>query len=181
MMKPNIVEVISQYLPLRRFGREWAACCPFHEDKHPSLYVNEEKGVFLCRGCGEAGDVFDFLTKWSGKTFREVSEQYGIHGHNIRIRPDDSQIAAQNIRRWVNEFSLRLANQLRDIGQAAQLARDLLATAGTDRELLSWFLARCTREWLILVDLHDDIYNPDYVLNLYEQREALEGLLCQTH
>src|SRR3972149_1904219 len=63
MEKPSIIEVLERYLPLRKAGKEYIGACPFHPDKIPSLSVNEDKGVFHCFGCGESGDVFDFLMK----------------------------------------------------------------------------------------------------------------------
>lgn len=180
MDKPSIVDTISQYLPLKPSGKEWKACCPFHEDKHPSFSVNEESGVFYCFGCGAKGDVFDFLMKWSGKDFWEVCRHLGIHGISRRVVPDETRIAAQKIKQWSVDFSNRVACNLRHVGQAARIAHAMLKEPFADRELLSWLLNACCRKWTILESLHEDLANPEYLLELYEQREALEGLMDGT-
>ena len=73
--KVDIVEVISSYIPLKKTGRNFAALCPFHSEKTPSLMISPERQVFKCFGCGEAGDVFTFLEKMEGWDFREVLEE----------------------------------------------------------------------------------------------------------
>lgn len=175
--KPSIVETISQYLPLKRSGKEFMACCPFHEDKHPSFSVSEEAGVFYCFGCGVTGDVFDFLQKWSGKNFKEVCDHLGIHGSTRRIIPDETRIAARKIRDWSIEFSLLVAGRLGEIGAKTQMARDVLAQPFADRALLKCELESLYREWSILETLHEDLVDPEQLLSLYERREELEGLV----
>ena len=56
--KVNIVDVIGQYTDLVKRGRQWNGSCPFHDDHHPSLFVEENKQVFNCFSCGRAGSVF---------------------------------------------------------------------------------------------------------------------------
>jgi DNA primase len=61
-LSSNIESVIREYLPdLKRAGRNWKACCPFHNEKNPSFIVSSEKGIFRCFGCNVAGDVFKFI------------------------------------------------------------------------------------------------------------------------
>jgi DNA primase len=58
----NIEFVIREYLPdLKKSGRNWKACCPFHNEKTPSFVVSPDKGIFRCFGCNVAGDVFKFV------------------------------------------------------------------------------------------------------------------------
>jgi len=58
----NIESVVGEYLPdLKRVGRNWKACCPFHDEKTPSFLVSPEKGIFKCFGCNAGGDVFKFV------------------------------------------------------------------------------------------------------------------------
>lgn len=57
----DIVAVITKYLPLKKSGKNYSACCPFHKEKYPSFTVNEAKGFFYCFGCGAGGDAVGFV------------------------------------------------------------------------------------------------------------------------
>ena len=69
----DIAEFIRQYVPgLKRSGKTWKACCPFHNEKTPSFTCNSEKGLFYCFGCQAAGDIFTFLMKMENLSFNEA-------------------------------------------------------------------------------------------------------------
>lgn len=72
--KSNIVAAIRQHLPLKKTGKNWSACCPFHKENSASFTVNEDKQMFYCFGCGESGDSVDFVMKHTGASFREAVE-----------------------------------------------------------------------------------------------------------
>lgn len=80
--RANIVEVISETVMLSKKGKEFTGRCPFHNEKTPSFYVNPDKGIFKCFGCGEGGDVFAFVQKAKGINFvdtvRELANRYGV-------------------------------------------------------------------------------------------------------
>ena len=60
-LQANIVQVMQEYVPLKRAGTTYKGLCPFHSEKSPSFNVNPDKGFFHCFGCGVGGDVFKFL------------------------------------------------------------------------------------------------------------------------
>src|SRR3954467_15471645 len=60
-LQANILQVIQEYVPLKRAGRTYKGLCPFHSEKTPSFHVDPEKGFFHCFGCSVGGDVFKFL------------------------------------------------------------------------------------------------------------------------
>ena len=68
----NIVDVVGDYVRLRKSGKNWVGLCPFHEDKKPSMHVEPVRGIFKCFACGEGGNVFTFLMKINGWTFPET-------------------------------------------------------------------------------------------------------------
>ncbi|HUR72405.1 MAG TPA: DNA primase [Candidatus Limnocylindrales bacterium] len=80
--RASIVEVISDYVTLKKSGRNHMGLCPFHGEKTPSFTVNEEKGIFHCFGCHAGGGVFQFLMQYDHVSFPEAVEQlakrYGI-------------------------------------------------------------------------------------------------------
>src|SRR4030066_2160538 len=80
--RSSILEVVSDYVTLKKTGKNYKGLCPFHSEKTPSFMVNEEKQIFHCFGCGEGGDVFTFLMKMGHFSFPEAVEtrakRYGV-------------------------------------------------------------------------------------------------------
>ena len=72
--KNDIVDVISQYVVLKRSGRNFFGLCPFHKEKSPSFSVSPDKQIFHCFGCGVGGNVIHFLSKIENLNFRETIE-----------------------------------------------------------------------------------------------------------
>ncbi|MDT8901927.1 DNA primase [Anaeroselena agilis] len=68
----DIVSVISEYVPLKKRGKNYWGCCPFHHEKTPSFSVTPDKGFFYCFGCQSGGNVFNFLMKLENLTFMEA-------------------------------------------------------------------------------------------------------------
>lgn len=77
--RSDIVQVISRSVPLKKAGREFRACCPFHQEKTPSFYVNPTKQFYHCFGCGKSGTVVSFLMDYSNLSFREAIEELADH------------------------------------------------------------------------------------------------------
>jgi CHC2 zinc finger len=167
--KPSIIEIIGERLELRKAGSEFVGPCPFHNDCHPSLYVNPEKGVFLCRACQESGDVFDFIQKLDGLTFSEACKALGIDNRGTRPAPrvSPNRDAAALLTGWMNEQYLLLGVRLRELSRQIVLAQEL-----PDPELVDSF----EREWEILSNLHKDLQNPVFAADLWESRASVEAL-----
>lgn len=70
----DLVNIVSEYLPLKRTGTNHVGLCPFHNEKTPSFTVSETKQFFHCFGCGEGGDVISFIMKMENLSFLEASE-----------------------------------------------------------------------------------------------------------
>lgn len=73
----DIVEVIGRYVQLKRAGKEYEACCPFHSERTPSFTVIPGKGFFHCFGCGAHGDVVGFYQQITGVDFRQALRDLG--------------------------------------------------------------------------------------------------------
>ncbi|MEN6557890.1 MAG: DNA primase [Thermoguttaceae bacterium] len=70
----DIVDLVGNYIPLRRQGRNYVGLCPWHDDSRPSLQVNPERQSFKCWVCDLGGDIFSFIMKMEGVEFREALE-----------------------------------------------------------------------------------------------------------
>lgn len=71
----DIVSVIQGYLPdLKKTGKNWSACCPFHSERSPSFTVNAEKEMYHCFGCGAGGGAVSFVMKHQGLSFPDAVE-----------------------------------------------------------------------------------------------------------
>ena len=70
----DIVDVISQYVTLKRSGRNFFGLCPFHKEKSPSFSVSPDKQIFHCFGCGVGGNVIHFVSKIENISFMETME-----------------------------------------------------------------------------------------------------------
>ncbi|API89551.1 DNA primase [Marinilactibacillus sp. 15R] len=99
--KSDIVNVVSQYVQLKKSGQNHFAHCPFHEDKTPSFSVNEKKQIFHCFSCGRGGNVFSFLQEMEGISFPEAV----IKSAEIADVPIDQEIIQQSNQSRPNENS----------------------------------------------------------------------------
>ena len=86
----DIVEVISQYVHLKRSGRNYFGLCPFHNEKSPSFSVSPDKQIFHCFGCGVGGNVITFISKIEGIGFKEAIENLAERA-NISLPVNTSQ------------------------------------------------------------------------------------------
>jgi DNA primase len=81
--KVDIVEFISDYVPLKKSGQNYKGLCPFHSEKTPSFMVSQSKQIFHCFGCGAGGDLISFLMKHDNLTFGEairyIAKKAGIN------------------------------------------------------------------------------------------------------
>ncbi len=148
-----MVAVIGRHVELKRSGRTWKGCCPFHGEKTPSFHVYSEDKHFKCYGCGEYGDVFKFLQKLQGKEFPDVVRELAAEA-GVTI-PDvvEESAEAQQRRRDRNEihaacdaaaryWSARLASRF------GEPARRYLAGRGvTDEMVVAFRLGVAAPEW----------------------------------
>ncbi|QDE41126.1 DNA primase [Luteibacter pinisoli] len=75
LTRVDIVDVIERRVPLKKAGREWTACCPFHNERSPSFYVSPTKQFFHCFGCGAHGSAIKFLMDYDRLEFPDAIEE----------------------------------------------------------------------------------------------------------
>jgi len=154
----NIVEVIGQYVQLKKAGRNWKGLCPFHGEKTPSFNVTPDKGFFMCFGCQKKGDVFTFVMELEGKSFVEVAEQlaarFGIEVPKIEESPElrkarGERVSMLELNKLATAFYREiLADPKRGEPGRAYLAKRAVGTETSDK----FFLGYAPADWGLLAD-----------------------------
>jgi len=109
----NIVDIVSDYVTLKKKGMNYQACCPFHNEKTPSFVVSPSKGVFKCFGCGKGGNAVTFVMEQENVSYPEalkmVAKRYGIQveereqtEEDVRRNNDRESMFALN--GWASEY-----------------------------------------------------------------------------
>ena len=105
--RSDIVEVISEYLPLKPAGKNFKALCPFHQEKTPSFMVSPDRQLFKCFGCNAGGDVISFLSKHEGLTFMEALKMLADRA-GVRLPEMDREEGRKSLRIFdLNELGTR--------------------------------------------------------------------------
>jgi len=125
-MKCDLVEIISAHVALRKSGRTFIGLCPFHNEKTPSFHVNPERGFWKCFGCGEGGDVFDFVRRIDNLTFPEAVEQLA-RKYGVTIERSE-----QAVREYSEKERLLRANNI-----ACAFYRSMLGKSDKAREYIA--------------------------------------------
>lgn len=96
----NIVDIVGDYVTLKRRGANYQACCPFHQEKTPSFVVSPARGIYKCFGCGKAGNAVNFIMESESVTYPEalkmLAKRYGIEVREEAMSEED--IARNNNR-----------------------------------------------------------------------------------
>ncbi|MCD6153707.1 MAG: DNA primase [Syntrophobacterales bacterium] len=158
--RANIVDVVSEYVTLKKTGRNFVGLCPFHREKTPSFTVNPEKQIFRCFGCGESGNTISFLMKMNNMSFPEaVRHLAGKLGITIPIRDmsgQEKKIASEREKLGrINQMAAEYfsGNLSSNMGKAA---RDYLKERGIDDFIVKKFRLGYSREgWRNLKDFFD--------------------------
>ena len=173
----SLIEIVQEYVQLRRVGREYVGLCPFHREKTPSFFVNEEKGLFFCQSCHVGGDIFTFIEKIEGVDFKTAAKRLGRQTYRPSIEQIDRRNRAKRIVSWARETSRVLSDSLREIGDRIRICSMARKEPGVDREFIALEEASLIRQWAILCDLDDDLNDPKMVLELWEQRGLINNFL----
>jgi len=133
--------VISPSVKLIRAGREWKACCPFHNEKTPSFTVNDDKGFYHCFGCGAHGDAIRFLTDHRGMPFMDAVKELAAKAGMDVPAPDpkakERADRAATLTDVMAEVAKWYGEQLNGI--AGSDARDYLKRRGIDADTIQRF------------------------------------------
>lgn len=143
LARTDIVDLIDARVKLKKQGKNFHACCPFHNEKTPSFTVSGEKQFFYCFGCGENGNAIDFLMKYDKLEFVESVEELASM-HNLEI-PYESGTGLTQIERHQRQNLYELMDGLNTFYQKALLnpkaesARRYLDTRGLSADVVERF------------------------------------------
>src|SRR5882762_811288 len=149
----DIVRVIQDYVPLKKKGANWMACCPFHKEKTPSFSVSPTKEIFYCFGCHEGGSVFNFVMEMERVAFPEaikiVAEKSGMPLPKLI---DDSRFEARKAESdqviELNKWALEWWEKQLESSAEAKIARDYLKRREINDETRQTFrLAYAPDSW----------------------------------
>ena len=147
----NIVDIIGDYVTLKRKGVNYQACCPFHNEKTPSFVVSPSKGVYKCFGCGKGGNAVTFLMEHENITYPEalkmVAKRYGIEVREkelseAEIRRNDDRESMFVLNGWAAEYFANYLHRETE-GQSVGLAYFRQARGLTDATIRKFGLGFC--------------------------------------
>ena len=92
--RTDIVDVVDRRVKLKKAGKNYSACCPFHQEKTPSFSVNPDKQFYYCFGCGAGGNALGFIMEYERMDFREAIELLA-HSAGIEMPPEEADNAPQ--------------------------------------------------------------------------------------
>ena len=141
----NIVEIVGEYIPLKKIGKNYVGLCPFHNETSPSFTVSEEKQIFHCFGCGIGGNVFHFLMRYRQCSFREaveeVANRYGLSLPKTKMTPKEEE--TYRLKKdilTINEQAARFYHQYLTEEKDAERAREYLRARGIGRDTISDYM-----------------------------------------
>jgi DNA primase len=139
--RSSILEVVSDYVSLKKAGKNYKGLCPFHSEKTPSFMVNEEKQIFHCFGCGEGGDVFTFLMKVGHFSFPQVVEELAKR-YGIKLPPKEfslaqkKEMAREELLFQINQIASEYFHDLLTRSKEGEEGRRYLSQRGISKEIL---------------------------------------------
>lgn len=160
--KSDIVDIIEQRVPLKKQGKEFAACCPFHNEKTPSFTVSPEKQFYHCFGCGAHGTAIGFLIEYENLDFIEaidvLAENLGLEvprEENGQPRPSKSEL--EPLYDVLQQAALHFQQQLKSHPQAIDYLKQRGLSGAIARDFLLGFAAA---GWDHLLKTMSDKFSP---------------------
>ena len=153
--KADIIDVVSGYVEIKKSGSNYKGLCPFHSEKGASFMVNQNLQIYKCFGCGEAGDVINFIEKIEGVDFKGaikiLADKYNITLSEERVSKDD---ALKKRIYEINNLSLEFFHHLLVKHSAGKVGLDyLVKKRNLNLELINEFkLGYAPKDWSTLCD-----------------------------
>ncbi|MCP4546016.1 MAG: DNA primase [bacterium] len=146
----DVVELVGQYLRLKRTGSNWQGLCPFHNEKTPSFNVNQERQNYYCFGCHKGGDVFSFVMEQEGLEFREALEFLAKRAGIAMPKsyPRSGERSRQELFYRINEASAEFYHKLLTRSPQGKIALEYLHKRGiSDQSIEDFQLGFAVQSW----------------------------------
>jgi len=172
----DIVEVIGQYVELKKRGQNYIGLCPFHSERSPSFTVNQSKQIYHCFGCGRGGDVFTFWMEYHNLDFpqslKDLAERYNIPLPQKRDLYADRKKAELKEQLFeINDLAGRYFNNILLKSADGKQGRDYFSRRHISQETISNFrLGYAVKRW-------DGLLNYLKSKNCFLDKAATAGLL----
>lgn len=137
--RAGILEIVSDYVALRKSGANYQGLCPFHGEKTPSFNVNPGRGIFHCFGCGVGGNVFSFVMRMEGLSFpdsvRFLARRVGVEIEERPLSADEARRKTEREQLFeINGLAAEFYRSQLLVDPSAARARDYLARRGVGPE-----------------------------------------------
>jgi len=136
--RANIVEVVGSRVALKKAGREYKACCPFHNEKTPSFWVSPDKQFYHCFGCGAHGTALSFLMEHDRLPFPEAVEELAS-SLGLEVPREAGALAPRRDAATLHDLMASIARFYADSLRASERAREYLARRGLERDSIERF------------------------------------------
>ena len=149
----DIVEVIGSYIKLQKTGINYRALCPFHSEKKPSFFVSPSRQIFKCFGCGEFGNIFNFVMKSEGLEFGDALRILAKRA-GVELRKQDPKLETERKRLYeITELACRFfERQLKESKTGLEVKSYLLKREINKESIKKWRLGYSPNTWRGLSD-----------------------------
>src|SRR5690554_2540409 len=151
----NIVDIISEYLPLKRVGSNNMALCPVHQEKATSFTVNPDRQFYYCFGCGTGGDLFSFVMEMENISFREVlkilADRAGLALPTLDSTFQEKDRAERELIFMINSLTAKFYHYILMKSEVGEEAVKYMENRGFDRkDLKLYYLGYAPDRWQTL-------------------------------
>jgi DNA primase len=152
LARSDIVEIVGSRVQLKKAGREWKACCPFHNEKTPSFWVSPDKQFYHCFGCGAHGTALGFIMEYDHASFVEAVEDLAARA-GLEVPREGGAAAPAQPHDELYVATERAALFFRQSLSGEAKARDYLARRGLSPDILQRFgIGYAPARWDALLD-----------------------------
>jgi len=172
LLRCDIVDIISSYIPLKKAGRNFKALCPFHHEKTSSFVVSPDKQIFHCFGCGAGGDAFSFIMKHERMEFPEairfLADKTGVKIETNEYKKNTETVSLTSLLYKINELAASYFQNNLSQGLNSDKARKYLEYRGLQTEAIAKFhLGLTLSSW-------------DGLLEILKRKKVKDSLMLQS-